>query len=777
MKPRIVSGQTITGVTGYHSQLVNRMRHGNFIAENDTLYVFEVHPAGYALIATNEAEKAADIDVLVSQIGEAISGRGQVLVVLDNFEQIVRFGSTTLGCWLKAAPDARFLVTSRERLRLEGEHVFPLAPLPEADGVALFQFRARAAGATLKDEEGEQAAIARIVAAVDGLPLAIELAAARAPLLSPTQLLERLSERFHLLGSGRQGDSPRQSTLRGLIRWSWELLEPWEQAAISQLSVFRDGFFLESAEEVLDLSDWPDAPWSLDVVESLLDKSLLHSWLVDGQPRFGMYLSIQEYAKEELGDDTSSTLLRHAEYFASFGTERFLDSLNTQGGVERRKALAVDIENLLMASETGLAAEKPEVTACCALACLDFYEIHGPYTDAIALLKRVLGQTLCRETQGRLLRRASWLLYLAGQLTEALDHNQRALTIAREVGDRRAEGVALGTRAHLDHQRGLTKEAEDCGKEALAIAREVGDRRDESIALGRLAYLNHSQGRLDEALELHQQALVIAREVGDRRGEGGKLANIALLHHTQGVLPKALEYIQQALVIARELGDRRGEAGYLSSLAHIHREQGFLSEAKEHYRQVLAVAREVGYLQGQGSALASLAGVYHDQGKLQESLDHYQQSLDISRKTGYLRGAGVALGNIGDILLSEGDLLSAETHLQEAITISDQAHPHAAAAFRGSLALLRANQGDFDVARALLAESEPKLRLGLTTPHEKLELGKFLCKKAAVARLAGDHEENAAARAEAEELAADLGDAADAVLNKALAAERAATSV
>ena len=228
-------------------------------------------------------------DALAAQVGHAISGRGPVLLVLDNFEQVVQHASVTLGRWLQMAPEASFLVTSRESLKLGGEQVFVFAPLPEADGVTLFELRARAAGATLPQDPQTRATIARIVAAVDGLPLAIELAAARAVLLSPDQLLERLSERFKLLRGGQRGDTDRQSTLRGLIRWSWELLEPWEQAALAQLSVFRDGFFMDAAEAVLDLSAWPDAPWSLDVVGSLLDKSLLHSWEAHGQPRFGMY--------------------------------------------------------------------------------------------------------------------------------------------------------------------------------------------------------------------------------------------------------------------------------------------------------------------------------------------------------------------------------------------------------------------------------------------------------------------------------------------------------
>ncbi|MEE2752196.1 MAG: hypothetical protein VX519_12260, partial [Myxococcota bacterium] len=226
---------------------------------------------------------------------------------------------------------------------------------------------------------------------VDGLPLAIELAAARAVLLSPTQLLERLSERFKLLSTGPRGNTDRQSTLRGLIRWSWDLLEPWEQGALAQLSVFRDGFFMEAAEDVLDLSVWPDAPWLLDVVGSLLDKSLLHRWEVQDRPRFGMYTSIQEYAAEKLGEESIQTGLRHARHFASFGSEAFLESLESHGGVVRRKALTVELENVLAGVEGGDVVGDAEAAAGCALAAAEVFRLQGPYSDGIAVLERVAG--------------------------------------------------------------------------------------------------------------------------------------------------------------------------------------------------------------------------------------------------------------------------------------------------------------------------------------------------------------------------------------------------
>ena len=194
----------------------------------------------------------------------------------------------------------------------------------------------------------------------------MELAAARVRVLSPEKLLARLSQRFKLLSGGRRDQAARQATLRGAIDWSWELLKPWEQAALAQCSVFRGGFTLEAAEAVLDLESWEEAPWAMDVVQSLVDQSMLR--IREPRPgceRFGLYESIREYASEKLATAGASTTPdgrsaagpevvrathgRHAEHYAAFGTEEHLESLHVHGGVERQRVLEMEMENLVAA--------------------------------------------------------------------------------------------------------------------------------------------------------------------------------------------------------------------------------------------------------------------------------------------------------------------------------------------------------------------------------------------------------------------------------------------
>jgi len=273
------------------------------------------------------------------QLGHAIAGRGRCLMILDNFEQIVEHAASRVGRWLDRAVEASFIVTSRERLHLPGEGILALDPLPvKMDAIDLFVARAREQVPDFVLGDGNRDAVAEVVRLLDGLPLAIELAAARVRVLSPTQLVTRLRDRFRLLAGSRTA-SARQATLRAAIDWSWDLLTPWEQGAFAQCSMFAGGFTLDAAEAVLDLSPWPDAPLAMDAIQALVDKSLLRTWVPAErgrydieEPYFGMYISIHEYAEQKLLANSPaaerSCADRHGRYYARFGTEEALEALS-----------------------------------------------------------------------------------------------------------------------------------------------------------------------------------------------------------------------------------------------------------------------------------------------------------------------------------------------------------------------------------------------------------------------------------------------------------------
>lgn len=207
------------------------------------------------------------------------------------------------------------------------------------EAIDLFAQRARAHRPEFALSEANRSAVAEVVRLLDGLPLAIELAVARVRVFSPAQLVERMRDRFSLL-AGARGAAARQATLKAAIDWSWDLLAPWEQAALARCSVFDGGFTLEAAEAVLDLTHWPEAPPAMDAVRALVDKSLLRSWVraehgrydLD-EPYFGMYLSIHEYAAGKLDASgpgaAQQALERHGKYFATVGTDRAIAALSS----------------------------------------------------------------------------------------------------------------------------------------------------------------------------------------------------------------------------------------------------------------------------------------------------------------------------------------------------------------------------------------------------------------------------------------------------------------
>ena len=228
----------------------------------------------------------------VERLGHALAGRGSILVVLDNFEQVVEHAAQTVRVWMEQAPEATFLVTSRDRLRLRGEAVLELAPLESEDGVALFLAAAEEHRPDLALGEVELAAVARLVTRLDGIPLAIELAAARVRVMSPSRMLDRIDKRFSLLGHGPSDSVPRQATLEAAIEWSWNLLDEGERAVLAQCAVFRGGFTLEQAEAIVQV----EGVDVLDALASLGEKSLLRSG-GSAEVRFATYESVRDFAE------------------------------------------------------------------------------------------------------------------------------------------------------------------------------------------------------------------------------------------------------------------------------------------------------------------------------------------------------------------------------------------------------------------------------------------------------------------------------------------------
>ncbi|MEL6343477.1 MAG: tetratricopeptide repeat protein [Myxococcota bacterium] len=749
----------------------------------------------------------------LKQLGHAIVGHGRCLLIFDNFEQIVAHASETVGAWLTWAEAARFIVTSRVLLELDGEYPLRLSPLDEDEAVALFVERVAKKKRGFILHEGNRDAIHQLVRLLDGLPLAIELASARVKMMMPKKMLKRMHQRFQLLSAGKRNAAQRQSTLRAAIDWSWELLEPWEQSAFAQCAVFEDGFTLEAAEAVIDLADVEGAPWAMDAVQSLVDKSLLRLTGENhvGEMRFGMLMSIHEYARDMLdamgAEAVASVRWRHATFYAQFGEGGALEALSEFDGVSQWWALWQEVDNLRVAHRFALYEGEVETAISLVLA---FYAIAerqqpsiaiAPLNDTLNLdgietaprrvtVRRRLGQVLLQQGQtaaaqahftqaldiaravgerrfeGQVLRHLGIVHQNQGRVASAQAHFTQTLDIARAVGDRRFEGITLNSLGCLYADQGQVALAQAHLTQALSIHREVGDRRFEGITLSSLGRLYANQGQVEAAQAHFTHALDITREVGDRRFEGRVLGHLGVLHWFQGQLEQAQAHFIQALDITHEIGNRHFEGVTLTNLGNLYYSQGQMGQAQAYYTQALSIHREIGNRYSEGMGMTNLGNILYSQGQLEQAKAHFIQALSIHREVGNRRSEGKVVANLGLVYQSQGRTAEAQAHYNSALSIAREIRARDVEGYLlGGLGLLAVLSGETEAGLRQLKQGEAILR-ELNVPQP---LARLLCDAAYAQHIANNPDAAGAALNEARKIADDFQVNADSELARRIA--------
>lgn len=657
----------------------------------------------------------------LDRIGRAIAGRGACLVILDNFEQLARHAETTLGRWLDMAAEARFLVTTREVLGIPGEETLALAPLQAADAEALFRRRAAAAKRDFDPGPEDEAAIAPLVKLLDGLPLAIELAAARVRMLPPKALLARMSERFKLLASGG-GRLDRQSTLRAAFDWSWDLLTVAEKVALAQLSVFEGGFTLAAAEAVLDLSALDDAPWTVDVLSSLVDKSFVRP-LAD--ERFDLLVSVQAYAAEHLQTDgrypgsgaaaLAAAQLRHADWFAALGPAGA-----TQGA-------CADLDNLVVACRRAVLAGRAEQAAGALDGAWAALSLRGPFAagvdlaDPVCALPDLSGHAAARAHAAR-----GFALEASGRRAEASAELDTALALARSASDKPCEAAVLVRQGGLYARQGQAQAARGAHTQALTLARSLEDGSLACAALNGLGTVDFEQGQMEPARQHWEAALAEAKRTADRRWQGHLLGNLGNLQASLGRMDEAHRLCTDALQIARALGDRQREGNTLCNLGMQHLLQGRLDEAAGALQAALHVARELGHQRLECTAQNNLGLVCMGLSRFGDAVLHHEAALRVADGMGDRRMQGQFLGHLG---------------------------------------LAQARGGAFDAARHSLRRGLDLLR----ATADPMSLALLLCQQAECAWLAADSTAAVQAWHEAQTLARQVGAGAESELELALA--------
>jgi predicted ATPase/DNA-binding CsgD family transcriptional regulator len=598
----------------------------------------------------------------------------RLLLLLDNFEQVIR-AAPVLTELLEKCSTLKILVTSREILRVRGEQEFFVAPLalpdlsylpePEAisqyAAVALFLQRARFVRSDFQITLANATPIATICTHLDGLPLALELAAARVKLLSPQALLARLEHRFAVLTQGPRDVHTRQQTLRNTLQWSYNLLNTEEQRLFRSLAVFVDGYTLEAVEAVC-IMPGEETQNVFEGIASLLDKSLIqqHS-SEDGEQRLSMLETIREYGLEGLAASGELALIRqaHANYYLALAEEAGSELDGSRQGVWLER-LEREHDNMRAAMhwslEQGEAGQ--DVAREMALrfggALRGFWVIRGHHSEGRAFLEQVLmvsegivttvrakalqvaaalavyqmdharGESLCRECllqcqeRGDLVGSADALHLLGtifwqrGDFAVARSLMEESLALGRKIGNKEKIASSLYTLGELDTQQGAYVRASALLEESLALYREVGDARDVAILLRALALLLFvSQSDPTKVRKLLDESLVLSRKLSDKPDIARCLSHAALVALQQGDAVTACVLAKESITLHRETGDQWGIAWLLFILARVDMCQGEYAAALTLYEESLTIARKIASklivafcLEG----LASLAG-------------------------------------------------------------------------------------------------------------------------------------------------------------------------
>jgi predicted ATPase len=621
-------------------------------------------------------EPGADV---AASIGLALH-EGRYLLVLDNFEQLVDSCAAAVSRWLARAPTTQILVTTRERLAIAGEVVHELDPLAGLDAVELFVDRARQLRRDFALTTADTPVVAEIVRRLDGIPLAIEVAAARMDVMAPATLVERLHRHLGVLAGGRRDASARQATLRGAIDDSWTALTPAARTALAQVAVFRGGFTLEAAEAVIDLAAIPDAPAIVDVLATLRAKSLVR---VHGGVRFSLYESIRDYAFDKLvaTGELTQARIRHARYYVC----RYASG-------ERRtvRDIAIERDNLIAIVENALAypaAAEPTRVAMEVLLAIDpVLPRSGPSDAHLGWLDAVLARPAelvdPRLRTNVMLARGRALL-ARGRFEASLRGFDDALASARVLDDTRLEARALMGIAVSHQRRHHDIPAKPVFERALELL-DATDLRRICVVRGYLGEIEQQAGRLTTARAQFDEAL--------RLVESSQLSDRAYLESTVRL-----------------------------RLAFLALDEGNPAEAQYECEQVMALAVSVRSrrLQGLSDGCLALASWFH--GRLDEADELIARSLQALGSAGDQANTGFALSISGAIHAARDridDSMAAFAAADAALAdIDDQVGTATAAIYRGHLDLARARTATGETARSYRAEAERRLDLDAVGAH------------------------------------------------------------
>jgi predicted ATPase/class 3 adenylate cyclase len=554
----------------------------------------------------------------------------RLLLVLDNFEHLLPAASVVSDV-LRAGSGTSVLVTSREPLRLRGEREVAVLPLPvpradarlardalaQAPAVALFVQRAQALKADFELTEENAEAVAAICRRLDGLPLAIELAAARIKLLPPQALLARLDRRLPVLTGGARDAPARQRTLRAAIAWSYDLLDTPEQALFRRLSVFAGGATLEAVEAVTN----PDQ--DLDIfagLSALVDKSLLRQIAGVGEPRFSMLETIREYAAEMFSSASDRTTVEqhHSDHYLAFA-EQAKGMIDGPGQASWLARLAAEQDNMRAVLERAIGNDDAKMALRLGMALWRFWGQRGHLSEGRSTLERALAIEGSVDPS----LRAAAMHYLGNLALDLNDfqasggHFTKSLSLRRRLGDQDAVAYSLNGLGLVAYYTGDYASASKYFNEVLAIWSAAADTPGVAIIHHNLGLLAAAEGTYELARSHHREALALRRQFGNVNGVAYSLWALGMVDLYDGQIGSAARLFDESLTIFKNLGDRQGEAYALHGLARVSQRQAEDLQTFQMFCEVLELRLSLGERNGIIEGIEEVATVVANQGQVE----------------------------------------------------------------------------------------------------------------------------------------------------------------
>ena len=600
----------------------------------------------------------------------------RLVLMLDNCEHLLHGAAELADTLLRQCPLLTILASSREALGIGGEQAYrvPSLSLPDSklphtpasvapfEAVQLFTERVLRARLDFQVTHENASTVASICSRLDGIPLAIELAAARARSLSIEEIDAKLNHRFRLLTGGSRTALPRQQTLRSLIDWSYDLLNDQERRLLQRLSVFAAGWALDACEKV-GTSDSAEEWEVLDLLTSLCDKSLVVIEQTDGESRYRLLETVRQYARDRLLESGGGEAARqrHRDYYLALAEE----AEPKLTGTEQSKWLSrleEEHDNLRSALEWSCAAEEPAAALRLCGALQWFWAMHGHLSEGREWCARILRKTAAeRRTseQAKVLNASGALAWFQADYGAARQMLEQSLAMARELADRDGIARSLNNLGLVAWDQGDYQTARAMYEESLAIKRESGDQGQIARSLNNLGLLAQEQGDFGAAEALHEESLAIVRKLGDRGGIATSLNNLAIVAYARGDYLFAKTLYEQGLAIVREVGDRSGIANALNNLGLVANEHHDYAEAKARVDEALAIMRELGERSGIATSLNILGGIAFAQRDYPAAARFNRESLAIRHDLGERRTIAYSLEALADVVGARGDVLSA----------------------------------------------------------------------------------------------------------------------